>query len=107
MSAFSRFKFNVLRIKSKRFIFSSPRKDDAEYTRTLLLYAFNSLLNILHRWQLAFQLFRQAAGDLVGADADGLAHVLEGVFRHKIVLALAKQQANRRIVLFFLQNAIN
>lgn len=67
----------------------------------------NSLLDILHGRQLALQFFRQVAGDLIGADADGLAHVLERILRHEVILALAEQQANRRIVLLFFQDTIH
>ena len=63
---------------------------------------FDPLLNILHRRQLALQFFRQVAGDLIGADADGLAHVLERILCHEVILALAEQQTNRWIVLFLL-----
>ena len=65
------------------------------------------LLNILHRWQLAFQFFRQAVGNLVGTDADGLAHVLERILCHEVVLAFAEKQTNRGIVLLFLQDAVH
>ena len=34
------------------------------------------------------------AGNLVCADADGLAHVLERILRHKVILALAEQQTD-------------
>ena len=39
----------------------------------------NSLLDILHGRQLAFQFFRQVAGDLIGTDTDGLAHIFERI----------------------------
>ena len=55
---------------------------------------------------MAFQFFRQVAGDLIGADADGLAHILERILGHEVILALAEQQANRGIVLLFLQDAV-
>ena len=67
----------------------------------------DSLLNILHRRQLALQFFRQVAGDLIGTDADGLAHVLERILRQEVILAFAEQQANRRIVLLFFQDTIH
>ena len=56
---------------------------------------------------MAFQFFRQVAGDLIGADADGLAHVLERILCHEVILALAEQQADRGIVLPFFQDAIH
>ena len=44
-----------------------------------------------HRRPLSLSLihifFRQAAGDLIGADADGLAHVLERILCHEVILA--------------------
>lgn len=61
----------------------------------------NSLLDILHGRQLAFQFFRQVAGDLIGTDTDRLAHVLERILCHEVILALAEQQTNRGIVLLF------
>ena len=60
----------------------------------LLSYDLAPLLNSLHRRQLASQFFRQITGNLVGADTDGLAHVLEGILCHEVVLALAEQQTN-------------
>ena len=72
-----------------------------------LFCVLDPLLDILHGRQLVFQFFRQVAGDLIGADADGLAHVLERILRHEVILALAEQQANRRIVLLFFQDTIH
>ena len=72
-----------------------------------LFCVLDPLLDILHGRQLAFQFFRQVAGDLIGADADGLAHILERILGHEVVLALAEQQANRRIVLLFFQDTIH
>ena len=67
----------------------------------------NSLLDILHGRQLAFQFFRQVAGDLIGTDTDRLAHVLERILCHEVILALAEQQTNRGIVLLFFQDTIH
>ena len=72
-----------------------------------LFCVLDPLLDILHGRQLAFQFFRQVAGDLIGTDAHGLAHVLERILRHEVILALAAQQANRRIVLLFFQDTIH
>lgn len=49
------------------------------------------LLNILHGRQLLFQLLRQLACHLIGAHADGLAHILQRILRDQIVLALTQQ----------------
>ena len=49
-------------------------------------------LDILHGRQLLFQFLRQLACHLIGADADGLAHILQRVFRNQIIFALAEQQ---------------
>ena len=65
------------------------------------------LLNILYRRKLLLQLLRQIVGNLIGADTHGLAHILERILGHEVVLALAEQQANRRIVLLFFQDTIH
>ena len=71
--------FFVLHLSNLRFGFAA------------LLYPF---LDILHGRQLVFQFFRQIAGDLIGTDTDGFAHVLERILGHKVILALAEQQAD-------------
>lgn len=52
------------------------------------------LLNILHGRQLLFQLLRQLACHLIRTHADGLAHILQRVFRDQIIFALAEQQSD-------------
>ena len=64
------------------------------------------LLNILYRRKLLLQLLRQIVGNLIGADTHGLAHILEGVFRHQVVFALTEKQSDRWIVLILFHNPI-
>ena len=59
-------------------------------------------LDILHGRQLLFQIIRQATGNFVFAHANRLGNVLERVFRHHIVLALAQEQTNGWVILLFL-----
>ena len=69
--------------------------------------SLDSLLNVLHGRQLLLQFLWQLAGDLIGADADGFAHILQRVFCDQIIFALAEQQPDRWIILFFFQNSID
>ena len=71
--------FFVLRLSNLRFGFAA------------LLDPF---LDILHGRQLFFQLLRQLACDLISTHADGLAHILQRVFRDQIIFALAEQQSD-------------
>ena len=47
-------------------------------------------LDILHGRQLFFQLLRQLACNLISTHADGLAHILQRIFRDQIIFALAE-----------------
>ena len=54
----------------------------------------DSFLDILHRRQLFFQFLWQLACHLISAHSDGLAHILQRVFRDQIIFALAEQQSD-------------
>lgn len=55
---------------------------------------------------MLFQIIRQTAGYFVLTHTNRFGYILKGIFRHQIVLAFTQQQSDRRIVLFFFQNAI-
>ena len=51
-------------------------------------------LNIFDGGELPLQFHRQIAGDAVFTHANRFAHILQGVFRNKVVFAFAQEQAN-------------
>ena len=64
------------------------------------------VLNILDGRELLTEVFWEIARYLVFAHPDRLRHIFERVFSNDVVFALTKEQTNRRIVLFGLQNAV-
>ena len=64
-------------------------------------------MQVLDAGQLIPQLLRQYAGDAILADAHGLGNVFQGILRDEVVLRLAEQKPDGRIVILRFEQAVD